>query len=88
MGKPNVTLDVVLLITKEITYRGSFRYGVCGGYLQVYCALLIHNRSPATQPGDYSVAIALVSQGNIDLKSLVTHRHDPPAFVFGCPKLC
>ena len=26
------------------------------------------------QPGDYALAIALVSQGKIDLKPLVTHR--------------
>ena len=27
------------------------------------------------QPGDYALAIALVSQGKIDLKPLVTHRY-------------
>lgn len=53
MGKQNVALDIVLLITKEVTYRGAFRYG----------------------PGDYPMAIALVSQGNVDLRSIVTHRY-------------
>ena len=28
----------------------------------------------SSQPGDYALAIALVSQGKIDLKPLVTHR--------------
>ena len=28
MGKPDVTLDLGMLITKEVTYKGSFRYGV------------------------------------------------------------
>jgi threonine dehydrogenase-like Zn-dependent dehydrogenase len=29
-----------------------------------------------TQPGDFSMSIALVSQGKIDLKPIVTHRYD------------
>ncbi|KAF8238790.1 xylitol dehydrogenase [Tricholoma matsutake] len=53
MGHPHVTINVSLLITKELNYKGSFRYG----------------------PGDYPLAIALVSQGKIDLKPLVTHRY-------------
>jgi hypothetical protein len=28
MGTSDVTLDVSQLITKEVTYKGSFRYGV------------------------------------------------------------
>ena len=28
MGKPDVTIDLGMLITKEVTYKGSFRYGV------------------------------------------------------------
>ncbi|KAL0571186.1 hypothetical protein V5O48_010778 [Marasmius crinis-equi] len=53
MGNPNVTIDLGMVMTKELVFRGSFRYG----------------------PGDYSLAIALVSQGKIDLKPLVTHRY-------------
>ncbi|KAG6911206.1 hypothetical protein DXG01_003073 [Tephrocybe rancida] len=53
MGNPNVTIDVGQLTTKELNYKGSFRYG----------------------PGDYPLAIALVAQGKIDLKPLVTHRY-------------
>lgn len=52
MGMPSVTMEISLLITKEVAYKGSFRYG----------------------PGDYPLAIALVSQGKIDVKPLVTHR--------------
>jgi len=29
MGNPNVTLNLGLLMTKELNYKGSFRYGVC-----------------------------------------------------------
>ncbi|KAF5388228.1 hypothetical protein D9615_000511 [Tricholomella constricta] len=53
MGNPNVTIDIGQLTTKELNYKGSFRYG----------------------PGDYPLAIALVAQGKIDLKPLVTHRY-------------
>jgi len=53
MGSPNVTINVGMLMTKELVYKGSFRYG----------------------PGDYPLAIALVEQGKIDLKPLVTHRY-------------
>jgi hypothetical protein len=28
MGKPDVTIDLGMLMTKEVTYKGSFRYGV------------------------------------------------------------
>ncbi|KII95079.1 hypothetical protein PLICRDRAFT_48049 [Plicaturopsis crispa FD-325 SS-3] len=52
MGNPNVTVDLGLLMSKELVYKGSFRYG----------------------PGDYPLAIALVAQGKIDLKPLVSHR--------------
>jgi len=53
MGNPNVTINIGMLVTKELNYKGSFRYG----------------------PGDYPLAIALVSQAKIDLKPLVTHRY-------------
>jgi len=52
MGHPNVTIDIGAVITKELNYKGSFRYG----------------------PGDYPLAISLVSSGKVDLKPLVTHR--------------
>jgi len=52
MGNPNVTIDIGPLMTKEVQYKGSFRYG----------------------PGDYPLAISLVSAGKIDLKPLITHR--------------
>ncbi|KAG6873737.1 hypothetical protein C0995_011556 [Termitomyces sp. Mi166 len=53
MGNPNVTIDIGQLMTKELNYKGSFRYG----------------------PGSYPLAIALVAQGKINLKPLVTHRY-------------
>ncbi|KAF9057669.1 xylitol dehydrogenase [Panaeolus papilionaceus] len=53
MGNPNVTVDLGQLMTKELNYKGSFRYG----------------------PGDYPLAISLVSSGKVDLKPLVTHRY-------------
>lgn len=28
MGKTDVTIDLGMLMTKEVTYKGSFRYGV------------------------------------------------------------
>ncbi|PFH52823.1 hypothetical protein AMATHDRAFT_139010 [Amanita thiersii Skay4041] len=52
-AKSPVEIDITTLVVKEITYKGSFRYG----------------------PGDYPLAISLVSQGRIDLKPLVTHRY-------------
>jgi len=52
MGAPDITIDMSVILTKELVMKGSFRYG----------------------PGDYPLAIALVSQGKIDLKPLVTHR--------------
>ncbi|KAF9269140.1 xylitol dehydrogenase [Marasmius fiardii PR-910] len=53
MGNPNVTIDLGMVMVKELVFKGSFRYG----------------------PGAYALAIALVSQGKIDLKPLVTHRY-------------
>lgn len=28
MGNPNVTMNVAPIIAKEVSYKGSFRYGV------------------------------------------------------------
>ncbi|TDL29456.1 xylitol dehydrogenase [Rickenella mellea] len=52
MGNAEVQIPITLVLTKELSIKGSFRYG----------------------PGDYPLAIALVAQGKIDLKPLVTHR--------------
>ncbi|KAF8681200.1 CRM1 C terminal [Rhizoctonia solani] len=51
---PDAQLPFGVMMVKELTVRGSFRYG----------------------PGDYQLAIALVSQGKVDLKPLVTHRFE------------
>ncbi|KAF8897645.1 xylitol dehydrogenase [Infundibulicybe gibba] len=52
MGPPDININIGMVVAKEITIKGSFRYG----------------------PGDYPLAIDLVSRGKIDLKPLVTHR--------------
>ncbi|KAH7882026.1 xylitol dehydrogenase [Phlebopus sp. FC_14] len=52
MGAPDITIDMSVVLSKELLMRGSFRYG----------------------PGDYPLAIALVAQGKVDLKPLVSHR--------------
>ncbi|GAB1519922.1 hypothetical protein RhiTH_002993 [Rhizoctonia solani] len=51
---PDAQVPFGVMMVKELTVRGSFRYG----------------------PGDYQLAIALVSQGKVDLKPLVTHRFE------------
>ncbi|EIW82103.1 xylitol dehydrogenase [Coniophora puteana RWD-64-598 SS2] len=53
MGNPDITIDMGVVMSKELQLKGSFRYG----------------------PGDYPLAIQLVSQGKIDLKPLVSHRY-------------
>ncbi|CAE6360969.1 unnamed protein product [Rhizoctonia solani] len=51
---PDAQIPFGAMMVKELTVRGSFRYG----------------------PGDYQLAISLVSQGKVDLKPLVTHRFE------------
>ncbi|CAE6536979.1 unnamed protein product [Rhizoctonia solani] len=51
---PDAQIPFGQMMVKELTVRGSFRYG----------------------PGDYQLAISLVSQGKVDLKPLVTHRFE------------
>ncbi|KAF9226565.1 GroES-like protein [Gyrodon lividus] len=52
MGPSDITIDMSVVLVKELVMKGSFRYG----------------------PGDYPLAIALVGQGKVDLKPLVSHR--------------
>jgi len=75
MGQPEVTVPITLLLVKELTVKGSFRYGVrlC---TQINNHIFTHMFYP--KPGDYRLAIALVAQKKIDLKPLVTHRLDIP----------
>lgn len=40
MGNPNVTLNLGLLMTKELNYKGSFRYGVRSRFSS--CAPQLH----------------------------------------------
>lgn len=47
MGNPNVTLNLGLLMTKELNYKGSFRYGVCLAFLlYLFIEFLILDFSP------------------------------------------
>ena len=39
MGHPNIAINVGLLITKELNYKGSFRYGVCVSLALLLCLL-------------------------------------------------
>lgn len=69
MGTAEVQIPMTLMLIKEVTIKGSFRYGV--RWLHSPMVPALHLR---TQPGDYPLAISLVAQGKIDLKPLVTHR--------------
>lgn len=69
MGAPNVTVNIGLLMVKELNYKGSFRYGVC--CLHLFLSVTYWSW---TKPGDYSLAISLVANEKVDLKPLVTHR--------------
>jgi len=52
MGQPEVVVPITTLLSKELVFKGSFRYG----------------------PGDYRLALALITQQKVDLRPLVTHR--------------
>lgn len=54
MGKEEITFPIVEMCAKEITMRGSFRYG----------------------SGDYKLAVQLVVEGKVEVKSLVTREVD------------
>lgn len=52
MGAPDIMFPITEFTVKEVTAKGSFRYG----------------------PGDYQLAVELISSGKIDVKKLITHR--------------
>jgi D-xylulose reductase len=70
MGTPEVQIPITLMLIKEVTIKGSFRYGVSWLYSLTTSPVLQFR----VQPGDYPLAISLVAQGKVDLKPLVTHR--------------
>ncbi|KJK75140.1 D-xylulose reductase [Metarhizium anisopliae BRIP 53293] len=50
MGKSDITFPIMEMCQKEVTARGSFRYG----------------------PGDFKLAVELVSNGSVDVQRLIT----------------
>ena len=70
MGTPDVQIPMTLALVKEVTIKGSFRYGV-SAFVFTNSHSILH---ALVQPGDYPFAISLVTQGKVDLKALVTHR--------------
>ena len=72
MGASVVTINMDATLFKELVIKASFRYGVRISleYFIIYLSLI----GSSLQYGDYPLAIALVSQGKINLKPLVTHR--------------
>lgn len=52
MGKPDITFPIMAMCVKEVTLKGSFRYG----------------------SGDYKLAVQLVGDGKVDVKSLITGK--------------
>jgi D-xylulose reductase len=70
MGHPEVVVPITALLTKELTLKSSFRYGVC-----FWLHAFFQSGSRTTKPGDYRLAIALASKKKVDLRPLVTHRY-------------
>lgn len=50
MGKSDITFPIMAMCQKEVTARGSFRYG----------------------PGDFKLAVELVSNGGVAVEKLIT----------------
>lgn len=50
MGKADITFPIMAMCQKEVTAKGSFRYG----------------------PGDYQLAVELVSSGRVEVKKLIS----------------
>ena len=51
-GTPEITFPITAMCIKELTVKGSFRYG----------------------PGDYEMAVELLSTGKIDVERLISRK--------------
>jgi len=79
MGKPDITLDMATIITRELTIKGSFRYVALS--LSLSLALSPQHTMLTTSmvarsygAGVYQLAMDLVARGAVNLKSLISHR--------------
>jgi D-xylulose reductase len=70
MGHPEVVVPITALLTKELTLKSSFRYGVC-----TWLHAFLQSGSHKKKPGDYRLAIALTAKKMVNLRPLVTHRY-------------
>lgn len=52
MGKPDITWPMMTMVAKELTVKGSFRYG----------------------PGDWTLAVDLISSGRVKVKELISKK--------------
>ncbi|KZP00093.1 xylitol dehydrogenase [Calocera viscosa TUFC12733] len=73
MGAENATIPVTTALVKELTIRGSFRYGVRASSFPLPFPCTPAN-GLCGQYGDYPLAISFAAQHKIDLRPLVTHR--------------
>lgn len=52
LGKPEVAWPIAEMVSKELTVKGSFRYG----------------------PGDWTLALDLISTGRVKVKELISKK--------------
>ena len=52
LGKPDIIWPIAVMVSKELTVKGSFRYG----------------------PGDWTLALDLISSGKVKVKELISNK--------------